>query len=119
MVSAGGAVLSSLLALAVATESAPDALAEADALYYRRAEGARGARALPGPIDRAIAAYRRALDERPDLPEARWKLLRALFFRASFCGSPPEERRRLIEEARRVAEDGTSARPSPRGPTTR
>lgn len=88
--------------------SLAEALARADEQYARRAEGARGALALPGPVEEAIAGYRRALCLRPDSAEARFRLLRALFFRATFCGSGPEERKRLFEEARRIGEEGVA-----------
>jgi tetratricopeptide (TPR) repeat protein len=57
-------------------------------------------------VEEAIADYRRALTLRPDSAEARFRLLRALFFRAKFCGGDAPERRRLSEEAREVANDG-------------
>jgi tetratricopeptide (TPR) repeat protein len=85
-----------------------EALAGADEQYARRAEGARGALALPGPVEEAIAGYRRALSLRPDSTEARYRLVRALFFRAAFCRSGKQERRRLFEEARRIGEEGVA-----------
>src|SRR5262245_53520103 len=87
----------------LATGAGDDSLALGDALYARRAEGAQGARAAPARVDEAIAAYRRALAASP---EARPRLLKALFFRGSFCGATLEERRRLFEEARDVGEAG-------------
>jgi tetratricopeptide (TPR) repeat protein len=85
-----------------------EALAQADEQYARRAEGARGALALPGPVEEAIAGYRQALSLRPDSTEARSGLVRALFFRATFCGSSPEEKKRIFEEARRIGEEGVA-----------
>ena len=83
-----------LAALAVQTDPpAPtlaEALAEGDAQWARRAEGAQGPVAEPGPIDRALPVYRRALALAPDSTEARWRLMRALFFRGAFCGSPTD-----------------------------
>jgi tetratricopeptide (TPR) repeat protein len=82
------------------------ALAAGDADYKSRAEGATGPGANPARIDAAIAAYRRALSLDPDAPEARFKLLRALFFRARFCGATAEERRKIFEEAKALGDDG-------------
>jgi tetratricopeptide (TPR) repeat protein len=83
-------------------------LARGDERYALRGAGATGARALPGPVEEAIDSYRRALSLRPDSAEARARLLRALFFRATFCGASLDERRRLFQEARGLAEDGVA-----------
>jgi len=85
-----------------------EALAKANAHYARRAEGAVGAVAAPGPVAEAVVAYREALAIRPDSNEARWRLLRALFFRASFCGASAGERRALFDDSRRIADDGVA-----------
>ena len=80
-------------------------LAEGDAHYARRAEGSAGARAQVAPIERALAAYRSALQAEPSSLPARWRLMRALFFRAGFCGATRDEERALRDEAQ-------AARPS-------
>lgn len=82
-----------------------EAIAEGDAHYRHRAEGAQGAVAERGPIEAAVAAYRRALGSEPHRLEATYKLLRALFFRATFCGASREERKALFEESRRLGQD--------------
>jgi tetratricopeptide (TPR) repeat protein len=95
------------LFLAAADPAAAAALvAEGDALYARRAEGARGAQALPGPTDQAVAAYRRAVAADPDSVPARCRLIRGLFFRASFCGGTAEARKPLLEEAKAAGDEG-------------
>src|SRR5258706_9052500 len=88
------------------TAGTAETLAEGDTHYERRAEGAQGSRARPAEIDAAIAAYRRALAADKTSLEARWKLERALFFRASFCGAGEEERKPLLDEAKRVGDEG-------------
>jgi hypothetical protein len=98
-------IAAALLPLLLASEAA-GLLAEGDALYARRAEGASGARALPGPADQAVAAFRRAVAGEPESLAARGRLIRALFFRGTFCGASPEERRSLLEEAKTVGDDG-------------
>jgi hypothetical protein len=99
-------IAAALLPLVLAAGDASALLAEGDALYARRAEGATGARALPGPSDLAVAAYRRALTADAESIAARGSLIRALFFRASFCGAGPDERKRLFEEAKAVGDEG-------------
>ena len=81
-------------------------LDEGDAHYAQRANGARGALASPERVDAAIACYRQALRADPDSIDARFRLLRAVFFRSTFCGAPAQERKLLLEEARSVAEQG-------------
>lgn len=94
-----------ILLLAAVTEAG--ALVElGDAHYARRAEGAVGARARPGEVDQAIDSYRSALSADPGSKRARARLVRAVFFRTSFCDAPKDVRRRLLREARDVADEG-------------
>jgi hypothetical protein len=81
-------------------------VAQGDGEYARRADGATGAHARPGPVDQAIVSYRAAVAADADSNQARGRLVRALFFRASFCDAPADERRRLLEDARAVADEG-------------
>jgi tetratricopeptide (TPR) repeat protein len=99
--------LGAALVLAVLVLGEPAALvAEGDAHYARRAEGARGALALAGPADAAVASYRRAVAADPESLLARARLVRALFFRSTFVPTTPDERKALLEEARRIADEG-------------
>jgi hypothetical protein len=93
------------LLLAAVTEAAA-LVAEGDAHYGRRAEGAAGARAQAGEVDRAIDRYRSALGADPGSKLARARLIRAVFFRTSFSDAPTSVRRRLLREARDVADEG-------------
>jgi tetratricopeptide (TPR) repeat protein len=95
-----------LAAVGVSADDPATLIAEGDAQYARRAEGATGARAVPGPVEQAVAAYRRAVETDPESLLARGRLVRALFFRASFCGAAVEERKRLLEEAKAVGDEG-------------
>jgi hypothetical protein len=90
-------------------ETAEEALATADAAYARRAEGARGAVADPVRVEEALAGYRRALAAQPDNRPALLGLLRALHFRAAFCGAREAERKALFEEGRRRAQAAVDA----------
>jgi len=84
---------------------AVELLRRADALYSRRAEGARGGTANPGPIAAAVAAYKAVLKIDDGSLDARAGLMRAIFFRGSFCDTPPDEQVRLFEEAKQIADD--------------
>lgn len=60
-------------------------------------------------MDLALAAYRLALVADPSALGARWRLIRTLYFRGTFCGATGAEIRPLREEAKAVAEDGVQA----------
>lgn len=80
---------------------------EGDAAFSRRQEGRVGAVASQRPIAQAIAAYQTA-SEAPDNLEARWKLLRALYFKGVYTGLDAESRKAVFNQARRVS-DGAIA----------
>ncbi|MFN2387871.1 MAG: hypothetical protein ABR576_16590 [Thermoanaerobaculia bacterium] len=82
-------------------------IAEGDDHYRSRHEGRSGARADPGPISRAITAYEAAAEERSNA-EARWKLARALYFRAAYTGLDAQGRLAILELARRVGDEALS-----------
>jgi tetratricopeptide (TPR) repeat protein len=77
---------------------------QADRLYLRRQDGRVGARASAGPINQAIALYEKAT-QAPDFVEARWKLVRALYFKGAYTGLDADSRKAVFVKARRVAED--------------
>ena len=96
-----------LLLTALANPASPvaEALAQGDAYYARRAEGAKDGVARPELVDRAISEYRRALDFDPSSYEARLGLLRAYFFRGGFCNMEEKDQIALFDEAKRLAEE--------------
>ena len=98
-------MIAAALLVAAVTEAAA-LVAVGDAHYGRRAEGAVGARAQPAEVDQALDSYRAALAADPGSNQARAGLIRAVFFRTSFCNSPNDVRRRLLREARDVADEG-------------
>jgi len=104
-------VLTAFFAVAAAASTplpnreAVELLSRADAIYARRAEGARGAIAATGPVDAAVAAYKAVLKVDDGSLAARAGLMRAIFFRGSFCDTPPDEQVRLFEEAKQIADD--------------
>jgi tetratricopeptide (TPR) repeat protein len=95
-----------LAALVAAPADAAEALAEGDAHYAQRATGAVGARARREEIEAAIAGHRRAFALDPASLKIRSHLIRSLFFRADFCDAGPDERKRIFEEARKIADEG-------------
>ncbi|MFI5183537.1 MAG: hypothetical protein ACHQNV_04000 [Vicinamibacteria bacterium] len=109
-----------LLSAAPPSPAASAAIAEGDAQYERRAEGARGGVADPARVDAAMAAYRRAITLDPHSLEARAGLLRAIFFRGGFCDAEAPLQIRIFEEAKRLSEDTVQmlekSLGSPRGP---
>jgi len=80
-------------------------LTQGDARYQERQEGRRGARASLLPISGAIAAYEEAARRHRHDPEPRWKLARALYFKASYTGLETDARLALFEKARRAGEE--------------
>jgi tetratricopeptide (TPR) repeat protein len=99
---AAGAVLA-VLASAPALGQA-DALARGDAAWARRAEGHGAGRAAAGPIGEAIAAYEEAVRASPASLEARWKLLRALYFEGDFVAADAAAKRQVFDRGRRAFE---------------
>ena len=79
-------------------------VAEGDRMYSRRQEGRVGSKASPGPINQAILAYEEAARD-PDFVEARWKLVRALYFKGAYTGLDHDSRRAVFQKAKRVAEE--------------
>jgi hypothetical protein len=75
-----------------------------DRAYSRRQDGRVGAVASPRLIAEAIAAYQTAA-EAPDNLEARWKLLRALYFKGVYTGLDEESRRAVFAKGRLVSDD--------------
>src|SRR5215218_7499279 len=101
-------ILSLLLFLSFSAHLAAqtDPIAAGDAAWARRADGHQGARAIPGPVDEAIAAYERAVKEQPERLEGTWKLLRALHFKGDFTTNSNDARQKAFARGKEVAEAG-------------
>lgn len=84
------------LLTAVALAALLPALAEADALYARRADA--------GNIDAAIQLYRRALTGNAADGDVLSKLLRALHFKGAFGDAAPAVRTAAFDEGRRLGQ---------------
>jgi tetratricopeptide (TPR) repeat protein len=82
-------------------------LAAADLAWSHRDQGRVKARASMQRISEAIANYEKAA-EAPGEVEARWKLARALFFKAKFTGLDRERQLALYEKARRVGDEAVA-----------
>jgi tetratricopeptide (TPR) repeat protein len=94
------------LTLSLPLAAQTDPIAAGDAAWARRAEGHQGARALPGPIDEAVAAYERAVKEQPDRLEGAWKLLRALHYKGDFTTDSNDAKQKIFARGKEVAEAG-------------
>jgi tetratricopeptide (TPR) repeat protein len=102
--------------VAVAAD-ATTAIARGDAAWERRAEGARGARAQRAPIAAAVAAYEEAVKTDPANLEARWKLLRALWFEGDYVAASNEEKQRLFGRGKTVSEEAWAVAAKRVGPS--
>ncbi len=64
-----------------------------------------GAKASSGPINSAIAGYDAAASRDPELVEARWKLMRALYFKGNYTGLDEDSRKAVFEKAKRAGDE--------------
>ncbi|MDH3404570.1 MAG: hypothetical protein OES32_15555 [Acidobacteriota bacterium] len=85
------------------------AIARGDAAWERRAEGHEGSRGAIPPIAAAIAAYDEALAAAPESGEARWKIMRALFFHGEYVAVDRDEQLAIFERGRLLGEAGIDA----------
>jgi hypothetical protein len=92
-----------LLAAPPAPARIPE-LARADTLWARRAEGQVDGAAWPERAGAPVAAYQAAVAAAPESLEARWKLLRALWYAAHFATRDREAARRTYEQALEAGE---------------
>ncbi len=78
---------------------------EADAAWAARADGSTGGRARVGPVRRVVSLLRADLAEEPLSIEARWRLMRALYFAGEYASGGMAEAKGCFVEATRVAEE--------------
>lgn len=81
-------------------------MARGDAAYLRRAEGHSGSVAQGEPIGESITAFEELLTQDPENLEARWKLLRSLYYQGEHVLRDDDERLALYEEAREISDVG-------------
>lgn len=89
-----------LVALVTAALPMLGQVADGDRQYASRDTGARGARAVAGPIDAAIAAYQRAIAQNPNDVEAHAKLLRAYRFKGAYVAASNDEKKQVYAVAK-------------------
>jgi tetratricopeptide (TPR) repeat protein len=92
---------------AFAQQDAAGWIASGDQAWARRAVGAPAddpGHAAPGPVREAIGDYQKAIAAAPDDLEARWKLLRSLYFEGEFVARGSDERQKVFDEGRKAAE---------------
>jgi hypothetical protein len=96
---------------AAAGDDARDAaLARGDAAWAARAAGADDdGRARRAPVERAIRGYEAAVAADPASLEARWKLVRALWFAADYADAAPENELEHLDRATRESDDALDA----------
>jgi tetratricopeptide (TPR) repeat protein len=90
---------SAFLALALAVPLFAQ-VADGDLHYAARAEGAQGAHAAAGPIDKAIAAYRQAITQNANDLEAHSKLLRAYRYKGAYVARTSDEKKAIYATAK-------------------
>ncbi len=83
----------------------PPLIAEGDRHWELRAEGSQGSRAATGEIDLAISDYRKALEADPPSLAARWRLMRALYFKGEYATGDRKEKQKIFDEGRKVGEE--------------
>ncbi|HWW62106.1 MAG TPA: hypothetical protein VN181_12120 [Thermoanaerobaculia bacterium] len=91
-----------LLTLSV---SASAQLADGDAHWNARAEGAQNGRAKAEPVEAAIAAYTRAAAANGNDLEPRWKLLRAYRFKGAYVSATTDDKKKTYTAAKRAGEE--------------
>lgn len=90
---------------ALAAEPA-DPVARGDRAWEERAVGSRGDRASAVAVAAAVDAYTEAVAAEPARVEARWKLMRALFFLGEHAAADRESQLAAFERGRELGEEG-------------
>ena len=92
-----------LLSLFIATAGMAQVV-DGDQHWALRAEGHKGGHAKAAQVDAAIAAYQRALAQKPDDLEAHWKLLRAYRFKGSYVATTDDEEKKFYGDGKAAGE---------------
>ncbi len=102
------ALVAAVVVVASASEvvALEELVAKGDLAWERRAEGHEGALASAAPIEAAVAAYEQALEVDSGNLEARWKLMRALFFLGEHVVTDRERQLEIFERGRDLGSDG-------------
>jgi hypothetical protein len=81
------------------------ALAAVDSAWSRRSEGAKGGSATGGAADAVVEAGRSAVAADPKSLAARWRLMRALYFKGEHATSGSEAKKTVFDEGKRLGEE--------------
>ena len=84
-------------------------VASGDGHYLRRADGRQGAVADPREIDAALNDYDAAIRKSRNDADAKWKYLRATYFKAEYTGLDDAKKAAVYERALPVADDAIAA----------
>ena len=88
-----------------ASSPIPPLLAEADAAWATRGRGSRGGRARPGAAEEVLRPLRAELVREPRSVEARWRLMRALYFAGEYAAADAAAAKASFLEASRIADE--------------
>jgi tetratricopeptide (TPR) repeat protein len=80
-------------------------IARGDAAWNRRAEGPPSGTASDGAITEAIAAYEKAVAADSSNLEARWKLLRALYFQGEYLTTDHDAKLAIYQRGRDLSDE--------------
>ena len=86
-----------------------------DEAWNSRGEGHSGSQAASGPISEAVRLYELALSTDPNHLEARWKLLRALYFQGEYAAQGRDAQLDLFTYGKELAEEGIEILAAPLG----
>jgi len=86
-----------------------NSIASGDGHYMRRSDGRQGAVADPREIDAALDDYDAVMKKSRKDADAKWKYLRATYFKAEYTGLAEAQKAALYERAQPVAEDAVAA----------
>ncbi|MEE8367392.1 MAG: hypothetical protein V3S30_03665 [Thermoanaerobaculia bacterium] len=88
---------------------------QGDAAWNDRATGHSGSRAASGPIGEAVHFYELAVGTDPKHLEARWKLLRALYFQGEFAVPKHDAKLEIFMRGKELAEESIDILAAPVG----
>lgn len=78
---------------------------EGDRHWDLRAEGSQGSKADSKEIDQALSAYRQALALDSGSLAVRWRLMRALYFKAEYTTNNNDEKKKIFDEGKVIGEE--------------
>src|SRR5205814_5063384 len=90
-----------LFVAATAAAQVPDG----DQHWALRAEGHQGRHAQAAQVDAAIAAYQRAIAQKPNDLEPRWKLLRAIRFKGAYVAATDGAKKPIYAQGKKAGEE--------------